>query len=926
LQVCDFCQKLVKESGQATAEWSLRGKTVSWTKHIGLMVRRQRSEYDLDEELQHHIELKTQENIEAGMTPEEAGYAALRAFGGVEQKKEACRDADRLRWIEDLIQDLRYGLRQLRRNPGFTAVAVLTLVLGIGATTAIFSVVNTVLLDPLPYPNANRIVQLTTGTDNLVALSVPEFMAMRRGTAALQNFALYTHSGADVSLTGGDYPQLLRALRVSASYFRLFGVPMAVGRPFSAEDDRPGGPHVVVISDGLWRSRFGGNLGVIGKPIELAGEPYVVTGVVGSTFRVAGSTFRPHSAADIWLPLQANPDSTDPAAYLRGAAMIKPGATLAEANAQLNLETNQFRRQFPRAMAGPGETFMAMPMREVEVGGIRSALLILFGAVSFVLLIACANVANLLLARATLRKREIAIRAAVGAGRKRIIRQLLTESLLLSLAGGGTGLIFGFMGLRALLAINPGNIPRISANGSSVTLDWRVLVFTIAVSLLTGILFGLIPAFHSSRSDLHAALKESSSRSGSGLGQNRSRSILVISEMALALVLLAGAALLIRTLIAMHTVNPGFDPHNVLTMRMALTGPQFRKTSQVAQMVSKAERRVGSVPGIVAVSAAWSLPLDSQFFSLPFTIVGRPLTGNSSQTGGVAWSSVSPEFFRVFQIPLIRGRLFTEQDDAAAPGVAVIDESMARKYWPKGNAIGAQIVVGKSIGPEFNDEPPREIVGVVGDVREYGLNYHPPPMIYVPIAQVTDGVTPLIETVTPVWWAIRTSVPPFALSRDIERRLLQSSDGLPVAQIESMDQLVVTSTAQTEFNMTLLTIFASVALLLAAAGIYGVIAWSVQQRTHEIGIRMALGATQQSVRRMLVRQGLTLALIGVGIGTVAAFGLTRLIAKMLYGVKASDPVVFVSVAALLSFVALLATYIPARAASRVDPMSALRHE
>jgi putative ABC transport system permease protein len=434
---------------------------------------RARTEKRLDAELRFHVEQQMADYVASGMTPEEARRRARLEFGGLDQVKEECRDVGAARFVETLMQDLRYGLRQLRRNPGFTAVAVLTLALGIGATTAIFSVVNTVLLEPLPYPNANRIVQLTTGTDDLVALSVPEFMAMRRGAPALQNFALYTHSGADVSLTGGNYPQLLRALRVSASYFQLFGVPMAVGRPFSAEDDRPGGPRVVVISDGLWRSRFGGNPGIVGKPIELSGEPYVVTGVVGSTFRVAESTFRPRSAADIWLPLQANPDSTDPAGYLRGAAMIKPGATLAEANAQLKLETNQFRRKFPGRMAGPGETFRAMPMREVEVGGIRSALLILFGAVSFVLLIACANVANLLLARATLRKREIAIRAAVGAGRKRIIRQLLTESLLLSLAGGGTGLVFGFMGLRALLAINPGNIPRMSANGSSVTLDWR---------------------------------------------------------------------------------------------------------------------------------------------------------------------------------------------------------------------------------------------------------------------------------------------------------------------------------------------------------------------------------------------------------------------------------------------------------------------
>ncbi len=881
---------------------------------------RGRRAFDLRNEIRSHLAMEERENLESGMPPDEAHYAALQRFGNVTLAQERSRATWIWNGAERLWQDLRYGLRQFRRNPGFSVIAVVTLAVGIGGTTAIFSVVNTVLLEPLPYPNGNRIVQLACAT-NLLGISVPEFTAMRRAAPALQNFALYIHGGANVNLTGGNYPQQVRALRVSAGYFQLFGPSMALGRPFSAEEDRPGGPHVVVISYGLWRSRYGGNSGIVGKPIELAGEPYVVTGVLGRTFH-------PDLESDIWLPVQADPNSTDPADYFRGAAMIKPGATLAEANNQLKLEANWFRSKFPRALAGPRETFMAIPMREVEVDGIRSALLILFGAVSFVLLIACANVANLLLARAALRKREMAIRAAVGAGRARIIRQLLTESFLLSLAGGVMGLVFGFIGVRALLAINPGNIPRIGANGSAVILDWRVLAFTIAVSLFTAMLFGLIPAFHSSRSDLSVALKESTSRSGSGLRQNKSRSILVVSEMALALVLLAGAVLLIRTFIGMRTVNPGFDPHNVLTMRMALTGPRFKKTAGVAQTVREAEQQVGSIPGVVAVSAAWSLPLDSaEFFSLPFTIVGRPLRGKASHTGAAmwsGWSSVSPEFFHVFQIPLIRGRLFAEQDDAAAPGVVVINQSMARKYWPNGNPIGAQIVIGNGMGPEFN-EPPREIVGVVGDVREL-LNYRPPRMMYVPVAQVADGVTSLSERITPIWWAIRTRVPPFSLGRQVQRRLRRASDGLPVAQIQSMDQLVVKSTAQTDFNMTLLTIFACVALLLAAIGIYGVIAYSVQQRTQEIGIRMALGATPRGVRRMVVRQGVTLALIGVGIGTVAALGLTRLIAKMLYGVKASDPVVFVSVAVLLTLVALLATYIPARRAAKVDPMVALRHE
>jgi len=563
-------------------------------------------------------------------------------------------------------------------------------------------------------------------------------------------------------------------------------------------------------------------------------------------------------------------------------------------------------------------------MREVMVANVRSSLYVLLGAVCFVLLIACANVANLLLARATLRKREIAIRAAVGAGRGRIIRQLLTESVLLSVAGGAVGLVVGFVGVRALLAINPGNIPRIGEHGSAVALDWRVLAFTLLVALVTGVLFGLIPALNASRSDLQTTLKESGARTGTGFRHNKSRSILVVTEVALALVLLAGAALLIRTLVTMRMVNPGFDPHYVLTMQMSLAGPRFEKTASVAEIVRQAEQQVGSVPGVVAVAASRSLPLEGQF-GLPFNIVGRPLTGKSPYTGGAEWTSVSPEFFKVFRIPLLRGRVFTDEDDAAGPHVVIIDEAMAKRYWPKGNAVGQQIVIAKGVGPQFT-EPAREIVGVVGDVRDQGLNRKPPPIMYVPTAQVTDGMTALNNGIAPLLWSVRASVPPFSLRATIQKQLRTASGGLPVAHFQSMDQVVVESTSRTDFNMALLTIFAGVALLLAGIGIYGLIPYSVEQRTQEIGIRMALGASPKSVRNMVVRQGVQLALIGVVVGVGAALALTRLIASMLYGVKAWDPITFIAVAVLLSVIALLATYIPARRAAKVDPMVALRYE
>jgi putative ABC transport system permease protein len=692
---------------------------------------------------------------------------------------------------------------------------------------------------------------------------------------------------------------------------------MEIGRTFSAEEDRPGGPAVAVISNGLWRSRFGGDSGIINRTIDLGREPYVVIGVLGPTF-----TSDPKS--DIWLPLKPDPNSVDQGHYLRATARLKPGVTIAEAQAAMKLAAEQFNRKFPNSPEmGPGATFTAVPLRDSVIGEVRFGLLLLFGAVALVLLIACVNVANLLLARATIRRREMAIRSALGAGRSRLIWQLLTESLLLSLGGAVLGLGLGYLGVRALLAMNPGGIPRIGEHGTGVSLDWRVLAFTFAAAMLTGILFGLVPALSASRLDINNTLRESGSRAGSGMRHNKVRSILVITEMALALILLVGAVLLIRTFGALRGVDPGFDAHNVLTMEMSLGGARFEKAATVDQLERDGRQRLESLPGVTTAALTCCLPLEGGF-GLPFTIEGQP-PKEGPYNGGAGWISVSPRYFDVFRIPIVKGRVFADRDNGAGPRVAIVNEEFAKKFFPKGDALGSRITIGKGVGPEF-DEPAREIVGIVGDVHQGSLDQPPAPMMYVPTAQVNDGVVALNNRIGAAQWVVRTKLQPFSLSADIQRELREASGGLPVAHIRSMQQVVGESTARNDFNMTLLTIFAGVALLLAAIGVYGLMAYSVQQRTQEIGVRMALGAGPHQVRRMVVIQGMQLALVGIILGIVSSLALARLMKSMLYGVKSWDPVTIVVVTILLSSVTLVAAYLPAKRASRVDPMVALRYE
>ena len=550
------------------------------------------------------------------------------------------------------------------RSPGFTIAAVAALALGIGANTAIFSVINTVLLKPLEYPDPGRIVQLlnTNPNGSYPWAAVTDFNLWRAQSSVFESVSAYDEGSAGMNITGGAYPEQIRTFHVSADYFRLFGAGLILGRTFTAQEDQPGGGRNVVLNYGLWQRRFSGDRNIIGKTVDLSGEPYVIIGVVGPDF---------HSdpIADAWIPFQFDPNSTNHSHYFFAVARLKPGVTLVQANARLKLAYDEYRRRFP--LANSQWSFGAKTLQDQVVGDARTSLLVLAGAVSFVLLIACANVANLLLVRAAGRRREIAIRAAVGAGRGRIIRQLLTESVVLFLAGGLAGLALGAVGMRALLALNPGNIPRIGEHGSAVTLDWRVFAFTIGISLLTGMVFGLIPAMGVSRADLSTGLKESSGRSGSGLRQNKTRALLVISEMALAIVLLAGAALLIRTYLALRTVDPGFNPHNILTMRISLSGPRFQKSLGVSDVMKSAAERVQTLPGVIAAAGACCLPLGGGY-GQPFIIAGRPLSAGQISHGGVGWVSVSPGYFETFRIPILRGRLFNSRDafrrSARSPG------------------------------------------------------------------------------------------------------------------------------------------------------------------------------------------------------------------------------------------------------------------
>ncbi|PYR13805.1 MAG: hypothetical protein DMF99_00350 [Acidobacteria bacterium] len=822
--------------------------------------------------------------------------------------------------MASLLSDLRYTIRTLVKAPAFAIAAIAALTLGIGANTAIFSVLNAVLLKPLSAPEPDRVVFFmnTSPQGSGPAASPAKFAHWRQQTSVVEQASAFNNNV--LNYTGGDSVEQFRGGRVSAEFFRLFGAPVFRGRTFSEEEDRPRGGTVAVLSHGLWTRRFGSDPAIVGRAITLGNESYTVIGILGPAFDVEDWWGGP--PPEIWIPFQLDRNSTDQGHYFRSAARLKAGVTIEQANARLKASADEFRSRFPNSI-GKNQAFGVERVQDVLVRNVRTTLFVLAGAVGFVLLIACANVANLLLVRATGRRREIAIRAAIGAGRGRIMRQLLTESVVLSLAGGVLGMVLGVAGIRALLSINTAGLPRIGRDGALVAMDVRVLAFAIGVSLATGIIFGLIPALHAARADLTSTLKESAGRSGTGFRQNKARSVLVVVEVALALILLVGSALLIRTSLALRAVDPGFNPSNVLTMRMSVSSPQFVKADAVERLVRTGVERLRGVPGVEMASATCCVPLEGGY-GLPFIIAGRPLKDAPSHGGG-GWLTVSPGYFEVFRIAMKRGRSFTDRDDAQGPPVVIINESFAKQFLKDGDPLAERLIIGKSFMREFASEQPRQIVGVASDVRDGGLNRDPQPAMYVPQAQIPDAANALNVRLTPIAWVVRTRMSPYAASATVQEQLRQVT-GLPVSDVRSMEDVVSRSVSRQQFNMLLMTVFASSALLLAAIGIYGLMAYSVEQRTQEIGIRLALGANTGDVRRMVIRQGMRLAVVGLMIGLASSFGLARVIANLLFGVTPRDPLVFTAAPLLLAAVAFIGVYLPARRAVRVDPVIALRAE
>ncbi len=812
-----------------------------------------------------------------------------------------------MRLIERLVHDVRYAARSLRRSPGFALATIAVLAIGIGANTAIFSVAKDVLFRPLPYPEPDRLVQYIsrTQTGKAALASVPKFNAWQ-SLRIHETITAYRSGGSGVTLTNAGRREHPAAMYVSSEYFNVFKASMAAGRPFRRSEDVPQGPRVVVISHGLATRVFGGSGNPVGRLIELADGSHEIVGVLGAGFRPL-----PH--ADILLPLRAPHVSFDHTNDLTVVARLKRGIAPSKADRELGATTLPFQSVFPQT-TGPYETFGAEPLEHMLAGDSRAALQLLGAAVVFVLLIACANAANLFMARSTRRRGDVATRAALGAGRTRLVRNLFAECVLLSLAAGGLGLAAGSVGIRALLSAVPGAL----AGRVAVTTDSSIVIFTFAVSVLTAIAFGLLPALRASRVDLSSTLKDNGPEVGGGAGQHRRQSLLVVAELTLAIVLLVGAGLLARTFVSMRTVDRGFRSSGLVTFEMPLSAPEFHTAAAVDGLVRDVALRLDAAAGVMGVAATYSLPLEPTV-SLPFTLLDRPL--HAAPYHGVGSSrTVSPAYFRVMGVPLLRGRVFTDRDDEAGQRVVIISRSMARRFWQDSDPLGRKVVIGQSADREL----PRFVVGVVADVRDMGANRYPEPAVYVPIAQTDDRMMARTNRFSPLTWLVRTDVDGASFRQAVERELRAAADGLPLARVQRIEDIVRAATAQLEFTTVLLGVFAAAALVLAAVGLYGLMAYSVEQRRQEIGIRLALGADPASLRNMVLAQGGRLTAAGVCLGLAAAFLLARLMATVVVGMAAWDTTVFASVAALLSFVSLAAAYVPAQDATRTDPLRALR--
>ena len=866
---------------------------------------------DFEREIQAHLNFLEREYLRQGLTSTEAHHRARLACGGIERTRQAHRDERSFLWLSQAGQDLLHALRSMKRAPGFTFAAVLTLTLGIGANTAVFSVVNAVLIRPLPYPDPDRIVQviLASKGGEQRGQSIPDFRFLLDRANAVQDITAYDFGQSEMGLTSG-VPEQVRGIHVTSNYFRLFGAPF-LARSFDSADDRVNGPRVVILSYALWKDRFGGNKNIVGEAISLDKQPYTVIGITAKSF---------HSEpeAELWIPFQFNLNSEDKLHSFAVAARIKPNMTLAQANSQLYAASESAKQL--SELPDPDFQFQLRSLRDVMVGEVRSPLLTLEGAVGFVLLIACANLTNLLLVRMTVRRREFAIRAAIGAGPGRILRQLIVESLLLSFCGCTAGAIVGILGVNLLLKIVPGNMPGIQEMNATVGLDWRVLLFAAGLSIVTGLVLAIAPALAVLRPKLIETLNEAGSRQGLGTRTKWLHSLTVISEVGLSLILLIGAALLIRTFILLNGVDPGFDSHHVLMMTMPMGTGRAESAATLSAMVRDARQQLAGIPGVEASSASFSPPFASRM-GLPFASV----SGASETSGDGDWLAASPGYFQVLKIPIVRGRDFDSRDESGAPPVVMINDTMAKRYWPRRDALGQQIVIGKGLGPKFEDKP-RTIIGIFGNTRDDGLAQAPAPTMVIPDAQEPDGIIEMMSKFGPIWWMVRTRMEPHQLIPAVPEELRKVSGGRPVGDIGTMDDILARSIAGQRFEMLLLSIFAFVALLLAAVGVYGVIAYSVAQRTHEIGVRMALGADRSSVRNMVLREGLLKGTIGIVCGTCAAFFLARLLAGLLFGVSSHDAVVFVATPLVLEGVTAVAALIPARRAANFDPVRALRSE
>jgi predicted permease len=871
------------------------------------MRRRKRMMEGLDQDIRDHIEMETQENIDRGMPPEEARYAALRKFGNVTRAKEETREVWSSTWLEQLLQDIRFGVRTLGKNPGFTILAVLTVALGIGANTAMFSVMQGVVLAPLRSFEPDRLVTIWESNPRFprVWVSYPNFLDRQRLARSFEQMAALTWQGYDLTSLGP--PEHIDGEEISSNFFNTLGVKLALGRDFSLNEDQHGGAPVVIIGNRLWRTKFNASPQALGKSVTLDGVDYTIVGVTSSAFHFEGDP-------DVYTPLgQGDPLllSVRGSHSILSIARLKPGVSLSSAQAEMSTIQNHLDLLYPDANRDLG--IYIEPLKQEIVGDIGGTLLLLSGAVGLVLLIACANVANLLLARSAVRTREFAIRFALGANRTRVVRQLLTESVLLSLLGAVLGLLVAILGVRSVLAAVPKILPR----SENIGVNAPVLLFTLAVSITVGILFGLAPALKGWNVDLQAELKKAGRGSTSEL--HRAQSSLVIVQMALTLVLLVGAGLLLRTIRQLWDVNPGFDTQHVITFKVGVS-PSLTKTAANTRIAyQQLTERIRKIPGVQAADFADPIPLGGQGGTEPFWI-GSQKPASLQAAPRLVMSLTGPDYFRTMGIPLLRGRFFTPEDTTDSPCVMVIDSVFAQMYFPHADPLDQTLSAG------FAPMGPCRIVGVVGHVKQWSLDdssTYIQNQAYLSLYQDPDQwVADNFAYLTAV---VRTPLDPVTVLPAIKA----VANGKPVYHVQTMQEFVSESMSSRRFPLILLGAFALVALLLASIGTYGVISYSVTQRIHEIGIRIALGAEKRQIFQMVIGQGLRLAVAGLVIGAIAALFLTRLLSSfshLLYGVGASDPVTFAAVSLMLTGVAILGCYIPARRASRVDPIVALRDE